>query len=105
MADPRIQLVKDNIMVYPDFPKAGIDFKDIFGAMRKAEVLKTILDLVKEFAKSLEGRIDCVVGLDSRGFLFGPIMAAELLVPFVPVILRKCSFEICFTNSKVRTFG
>ena len=38
--DPRIQLVKDNILVYPDFPKAGIDFKDIFGAMRKAEVLR-----------------------------------------------------------------
>ena len=38
--DPRIQLVKDNILVYPDFPKAGMDFKDIFGAMRKAEVLR-----------------------------------------------------------------
>ena len=38
--DPRIQLVKDSILVYPDFPKAGIDFKDIFGAMRKTEVLR-----------------------------------------------------------------
>ena len=85
--DPRIQLVKDNIEVYPDFPKAGIDFKDIFGAMRKAKVLKTILDLVKEYAQSLQGTIDCVVGLESRGFLFGPIMAAELSLPFIPVIL------------------
>jgi len=83
--DPRIQLVKDNILVYPDFPKAGIDFKDIFGAMRKTEVLRVLLDLVKEFAQGLKGHIDCVVGLDSRGFLFGPLMAVELAVPFVPI--------------------
>jgi adenine phosphoribosyltransferase len=33
----------------------------------------------------VEGKVDLIVGLDARGFLFGPIMAAELEVPFVPV--------------------
>ena len=35
--------------------------------------------------RSLEGKVDVIVGLDARGFLFGPIMAAELEIPFVPV--------------------
>lgn len=83
--DPRIELVKQNIEAYVDFPKAGIVFQDIFGAMRKTKVLTALMELTKDHAKSLQGQIDCVVGLDSRGFLFGPIMAVELQVPFVPV--------------------
>ena len=35
--------------------------------------------------RSVEGKVDLIVGLDARGFLFGPIMAAELEIPFVPV--------------------
>ena len=84
--DPRMKLLKENIKPYPDFPKKGIVFQDIFGAMRKASVLKSLMELVQEYAKKLKGSVDCVVGLDSRGFLFGPIMALELEVPFVPVL-------------------
>jgi adenine phosphoribosyltransferase len=39
------------------------------------------------FFRSVAGEIDLIVGLDARGFLFGPIMAAELEIPFVPVKL------------------
>ena len=84
--DPQMKLLKENIKPYPDFPKKGIVFQDIFGAMRKASVLKSLMELVQEYAKKLKGSVDCVVGLDSRGFLFGPIMALELEVPFVPVL-------------------
>ena len=84
--DPRMKLLKENIKPYPDFPKKGIVFQDIFGAMRKTSVLKSLMELVQEYAKKLRGSVDCVVGLDSRGFLFGPIMALELEVPFVPVL-------------------
>ena len=87
--DPRIKLLLDNIQPYPDFPKPGIVFQDIFGAMRKAPVLKCLMELIQEHAKKLEGKVDCVVGLDSRGFLFGPTMALELGVPFVPVSFEK----------------
>lgn len=45
---------------------------------------RTLLSLMSEHAKALES-IDIVVGLDSRGFLFGPHLALELNVPFVPV--------------------
>lgn len=94
--DPRIKLLLDNIQHYPDFPKPGILFHDIFGAMRKAPVLKCLMELIQEHAKKLEGKVDCVVGLDSRGFLFGPTMALELGVPFVPVsFLKKRLFMYC----------
>ena len=39
----------------------------------------------EEKANEMKGLVDCVVGLDARGFLFGPIMAAEIGVAFVPV--------------------
>ena len=40
---------------------------------------------MQEYARKFQGKVDCVVGLDSRGFLFGPIMALELEVPFIPI--------------------
>ena len=54
--DPRIKLLLDNIQPYPDFPKPGIVFQDIFGAMRKAPVLKCLMELTQEYAKKLEGK-------------------------------------------------
>jgi len=86
--DQRIQLVKANLTAYPDFPKPGVVFQDIFGAMLNPAALKALFELVTEKAASLKGQVDCVLGLDSRGFLFGPTMALELGVPFVPVRKR-----------------
>ena len=40
---------------------------------------------MQEYARKFKGKVDCVVGLDSRGFLFGTIMALELEVPFIPI--------------------
>ena len=83
--DARLSYLKSKIKTYPDFPKKGVDFKDLFSAMRDTKALAHLIDLIKEKANEMKGHIDCVVGLDSRGFLFGPIMAVELGVSFVPV--------------------
>ena len=90
--DPRLSYVRSKIKSYPDFPQKGIDFKDLFSAMRDPKALVYLIELVKEKAREMKGLVDCVVGLDSRGFLFGPIMAAEIGVAFVPVSIM--SFEI-----------
>ena len=45
--DLRIKLLKENIPFYPDFPKQGVMFQDIFGAMRKAPVLKVLMELIQ----------------------------------------------------------
>lgn len=83
--DPRISYVTSKIKSYPDFPQKGVEFKDLFSAMRDPKALVYLIELVKEKANEMKGLVDCVIGLDSRGFLFGPIMAAELGVAFVPV--------------------
>ena len=90
--DTMLECLKENIESYVDFPQAGIVFQDIFGAMRKPKVLQVLMYLVRHHAQGLKGKIDCVVGLDSRGFIFGPAMALELEIPFVPVRIFYCSF-------------
>ena len=94
--DPRISYVNTKIKSYSNFPKKGIDFKDLFSAMRDPKALVYLIELVKEKSKQMKGLVDCVVGLDSRGFLFGPIMAAELGVAFVPV--SNMMIRIWITN-------
>ena len=112
--DPRISYVNKKIKSYPDFPQKGIDFKDLFSAMRDPKALVYLIELVKEKSREMKGLVDCVVGLDSRGFLFGPIMAAEIGVAFVPVsnmTIRICNTNLCstyiviiFSHKNVQTF-
>lgn len=67
----------------PDFPKPGILFKDITPVLQDS-VLCTLI--VNEFIKRLENvPIDVVAGIESRGFLFGLMLANKLGVPFIPI--------------------
>ncbi|WP_432221592.1 adenine phosphoribosyltransferase [Flavobacterium sp. TMP13] len=77
-----IQL-KDYIRDVPDFPKKGILFKDITPLLSNAKARRECLHIL---ANSLKGqRIDKVVGAESRGFLFGILLAQELNAGFVPI--------------------
>ena len=69
----------------PDFPKPGILFKDITTAMKDAEVLRYIVDDLYEYYK--DKGITKVVGVESRGFVLGSILAYKLGAGFV--LLRK----------------
>ena len=67
----------------PNFPKEGINFKDITSLLLDSELSSDITD---GFLKKLSGiNIDAIVGVESRGFLFGFLLANKLRVPFVPV--------------------
>ena len=66
----------------PDFPKPGIVFKDITPVLHDPEALQASIDA---FAERFRGTIDVVVGIDSRGFLFGTPLALMLGLPFAPV--------------------
>ena len=70
------------IRTIPDFPKAGIQFKDITPLLANAEVFSEALALMEKNAKTLE--VDAIVGIESRGFLFGVPLALALGIPFVP---------------------
>lgn len=75
--------LKSIIRNIPDFPKPGINFKDITPLFQKAKVVE---EMVEELAKEWLGKgIDGVVGIESRGFLLGPALAVKLGVPFIPV--------------------
>jgi len=66
-----------------DFPKPGIIFKDITPVLKDQALCKEVVD---EFVRQLQGTtIDVVAGIESRGFLFGMLLAARLNVPFVPI--------------------
>ena len=76
--DPR-----DWIRDVPDFPKPGILFKDITPLLADAVAFRTAIDLLAEQVRPLQP--DVVVGIESRGFLFGTPLAIALGVGFVPV--------------------
>jgi adenine phosphoribosyltransferase len=60
----------------PDFPRAGIGFKDITPLMADARALADCVRRLAEYARPL--RVDCVVAAEARGFLLGPALALEL---------------------------
>lgn len=66
-----------------DFPKPGIVFKDITPILKDASLCREVID---EFVNRLEGiQIDVIAGIESRGFLFGLMLANRLGIPFVPI--------------------
>ncbi len=79
------QLLEETIRTIPDFPKQGIMFKDITPVLRDSKLCR---DVAKKIADSFrEDCIDVVVGIESRGFLFGMLIAQELDCAFA--IIRK----------------
>lgn len=75
--------VKAKIRDIKDFPKPGIIFKDITTALKDAETLKKMVDFLYDNFKN--DKIDYVVGLESRGFIFGMPVAYQLNSGFIPV--------------------
>lgn len=67
----------------PDFPKAGIQFKDITPVLADARLFSGSIDLLTEGFKP--GGVDAVVGIDARGFIFAAAAAVKLKAGFVPV--------------------
>ncbi len=78
-----IETIAKRIRDIPDFPKKGIIFKDITPVLSD---IKTLRSSVKEMAAPyMDHNIDVVVGIESRGFIFGAPIADILGCSFVPV--------------------
>jgi adenine phosphoribosyltransferase len=67
----------------PDFPKPGIQFKDITPVLADARLFSGAIDLLTSGIEP--GSIDAVVGIDARGFIFAAAAAVRLKAGFVPV--------------------
>jgi len=81
--DPRLIQLANRIRDVPDFPKPGILFKDVTPLLASAEGLRMCLDLLGERAQPFGA--DLIVGVESRGFIFGAALAAHLGIGFAPV--------------------
>lgn len=75
--------LKSLIRDIPDFPKPGILFRDITTLLRDPEGLRYTLDTLAEKCAGLSA--DYIVGMESRGFIFGTPLAYKLGIGFIPV--------------------
>jgi len=78
-----MEQLKKKIRHVPDFPKAGILFYDITTLLRDAAGFRSAIDsLIAPFKNA---NVDLVVGMESRGFIFGAVVADRIGAGFVPV--------------------
>jgi len=75
--------IKKHIREVPDFPKPGILFYDITTLLKEPEGLSAVIQALRDAVTDAD--FDTVVGIESRGFIFGPILAGALGKGFIPV--------------------
>ena len=79
---PHIDL-KTLIRDVPDFPQPGVLFRDITPLLQQPQAYAYVIDTLTERIQALQP--DAIVGIESRGFLFGAPVAYRLRLPFIPV--------------------
>lgn len=78
-----LKMLRAKVRSIPDFPKKGVLFRDITPLLRDA---KSLREIIASLARSLKGKkVAAVVGIESRGFIFGTALATKLGVGFVPI--------------------
>jgi adenine phosphoribosyltransferase len=76
----------------PDFPQPGILFKDITPVLADSQAMREVIDRFIEYAR--ERKPTVIIGIESRGFVFGMPLALEMNLPFIPVRkLGKLPYE------------
>ena len=78
-----METLKTLIREIPDFPKAGILFYDITTLLKEPAGLRGVIDGLKEHYQ--DAKVDAVIGIEARGFIFAPALAYALGAGFVPV--------------------
>ncbi|GAA5846985.1 hypothetical protein JCM3766R1_005887 [Sporobolomyces carnicolor] len=111
-----VAYLKSKLGVYPGFPKEGIVFLDVFPLLADPTCFETLITHFLHHVTSVtlpklresqgpDAKIDSVVGLDARGFLFGPILAQRLQAGFVPVRKAGKLPGKCLTASYEKEYG
>lgn len=75
--------LKDAVRNIPDFPTPGIQFKDLTTLLKQPDLLKELSDILYDTYR--DKGITKVVGIESRGFIMGPILATRIGAGFVPI--------------------
>ncbi|BAZ05284.1 adenine phosphoribosyltransferase [Calothrix sp. NIES-3974] len=77
--------LKSLIRDIPDFPKPGILFRDVTTLLRNPQGLRYTIDLLAQKCDEANFQVDYVIGMESRGFIFGTPLAYQLEAGFIPV--------------------
>ncbi|MBD8349106.1 adenine phosphoribosyltransferase [Dysgonomonas sp. HGC4] len=83
MPHKKIENLKASVRNIPDFPIPGIQFKDVTTLFQSPQNLKDLTEVLTDLYK--EKGITKVVGIESRGFIMGPILALNLDAGFIPI--------------------
>ena len=75
--------LKTSIRDVPDFPKTGVLFKDITPLLKDSTAFHRVIDTMAEWL--IPQKPDYIVGVESRGFIFSPVLAYKLNAGFIPV--------------------
>ena len=104
-----IQRLEKAIVNVADFPKEGIQFKDITPVFLDPQLYRDVIKALADFSR---GKVDAVCGIESRGYLFGIAVAMELNVPFIlirkqgklppPFVSEKYELEYGFAEIEMR---
>ena len=99
--------LKDFILDVPDFPKPGIVFKDITPVVQSAQAFTTAIDEMAAWARLQKPEL--IVGIESRGFIFGAALARELRLGMTVIrkkgkLPRKCASVVAPNEYAVEHF-
>ena len=98
--------LRNGLRQFPDFPEPGILFEDIMPLFASHALhSKLIHALELQLVSSFSSKIDVIVGLDARGFLFGPTLALKIGAGFVPVRKRGKLPGACETEGFKKEYG
>ena len=85
MSDELLQSLRGAIRTVPDFPQEGIMFRDITPVLGDPGLMAGIIDLFARDMEDMGWSPEAIIGPEARGFIFGPLLADRLRIPFVPV--------------------
>lgn len=77
------EFIKQHIRTVPDWPQAGVQFRDITTLLQDPQVFRVLIDIF--LARYADAKLDLVAGMDARGFILGSVVAYELNIGFVPI--------------------
>jgi adenine phosphoribosyltransferase len=97
--------LKRALRQFPDFPAPGILFEDILPIFANPSLHESLIHALELHCSKLSQKPDVIVGLDARGFLFGPSLALRLGAAFVPVRKRGKLPGPCETASFRKEYG
>ena len=87
-----IDYLRQNIRTVPDWPSAGVQFRDITPLLQDPKTFRVLIDCFVH--RYMNQQIDLVAGIDARGFILGAVIAYELNIGFVPIRKKgKLPFE------------